>query len=171
MAAHINPKTNPVERRVGCEVGEFSTAIPGRYTLATIVSEKNKGRFVMPANAFAGDNKTIKLRVWGSKLGAGEKSLHFSVLDNISFDKYKAIHTVKLGNSAGNFYVEIVVTATDRRAQEIQSTYIADSGTAILNNESNQVPFTTERIFRIYGETSQGSDVLTVNRYEMFVCG
>lgn len=160
-----------IERRVGCDIGEFSTNTLGRVTLTNILSVDNKARYVMPRNFFIDGHKTIKLRIWGNKSGFGDKTIHFAVLNNKTFDKFQPLHKASLGDSQGGFYLEIVATATDAASQDIQSTHIADSGIATLVRSSAAVRFNTDKIFRIYGEKSNPHDTLTINRYEMFVCG
>lgn len=171
LSGSVFEQATQLERRVGCDTAEFSIDTPGLKLLTNIVAATNQARFVMPAYFFADSKKTIKLRVWGTRSGSGSKVIRFAVLKNVSFDDYQVLYSSYLGAHAGGYYIEVVVTAKDVGLQEIQSTYIANTGTAVVANTSSAVNFTVDRIFRIYGETTDTTDTLTVNRYEMFVCG
>lgn len=171
MVDSVSEIVTQVERRVGSKVGNFSTSKLGRTNLTNVVAADSRSRFVMPAGYFIGNGKTVRLRVWGTRSGPGTKTIHFGVVNNKSFDKLQDLHAISLGTSKGNYYLEILVTAIGRHAQNIHSTYITESGAATLANSFSAVSFSAERIFRIYGETSNAKATLTVSRYEMFLCG
>lgn len=171
MADSVSEMATQIERRVGGKVGNFSTNKPGRTNLTNIVSPNSRSRFVMPASFFIGNDKTIKLRIWGTRSGPGNKTIRFGVLTDKSFDKYQELHAISLNASKGDYYLEIVITAISRHAQSIHSSYITNSGVATLTNSFSAVSFSADRIFRIYGETTSAKATLTVSRYEMFVCG
>lgn len=171
MANNISEQASQFERRVGCDIGDFSRNAPGRASLTNILSPKNRARFVMPANFFTDNNKTIKLRIWGTESGTGSKTIYFAVVNNKTFDKFQSLHKASLAGQTGNFFLEIVVTTTGAATQQVHSMYVADTGLTKLANGSSAVRFNSDRIFRLYGEVTDPQDLLTVNRYEMFVCG
>ena len=163
--------TLKVERRVSCDVGEFVKNSTGRSTITNCVTPTDKSRFVLRANSFAEANKTIRLRVWGSKSGRGTQKIHFSVVKNKTFDKYQVIKSIPLGHTDSNFYLEIVLTAIDKHSQSVNSIYMAGSAFPSISNSITRIKFADDRVFRIYGECSNDSDVITVNKYEMLIGG
>lgn len=162
--------TVKAEQRVSCDVGEFIKNSTGRSTITNCVTPVDKSRFVLPAKSFTQLNKTIRLRVWGSKSGPGIQKIHFSTLKNKSFDKYQAIESILLGHTDCNFHLEIVLTAIDKNHQGVNSVYLAESATPTIRNMVTKLKFADDRIFRLYGECSHESDVIIVNKYEMHIC-
>ena len=168
-----NPIDYPalVEQRVACDVGEFRINTLERSMMTNIITPTNRARFVLHANYFTKMNKTIRLKIWGSKSGAGAKSLHFSMLKNKSFDKYQALDSIPLGEADCNFYIETVLTAISEYSQKVSSILMLDSSITTINNRATNIKFNEDRIFRIYGECSDETDAIIVYKYEMYLCG
>lgn len=160
-----------IEQRVSCDVGEFVKNTTGRSTITNCITPTEKSRFVLRANSFSQPNKTIRLKVWGSKSGMGAQTIHFSMLKNKTFDKYQVIESIPLGGTDCHFHLEIVLTAIDKISQSVNSVYMPDITTPFIKNKVAKIKFADDGIFRIYGECNHASDVITINKYEMAICG
>ncbi|WP_144084699.1 hypothetical protein [Advenella mimigardefordensis] len=160
-----------VEQRISCDVGEFIKNSTGRSTITNCIVPADKSRFVLRANSFSQPNNTIRLRVWGRKSGTGTKKIHFAVVTNKTFDKYQAIKSIPLGHADSNFYLEIILTAIDKHSQNVNSIYMTDNTSPSINNSLAKIKFVDDRVFRIYGECSNDTDVITINKYELLICG
>ncbi len=160
-----------VEQRVACDVGEFIKNTVGRTTITNIITPTSKGRFIFRAKSFSQANKTIRLKVWGSKSGTGEKVAHFSMVRNKTFDKYQVLESVPLGSQSGNFYFEIVITAVNANSQRVNTIITLDSAISTINTRETKIKLNHDQILRIYGDCSESTDVITVNKYEMYICG
>ncbi|UPL20192.1 hypothetical protein [Alcaligenes faecalis] len=164
-------QTSQMEHRAGCDVGSWSVSGPSYSTLTNIV-DYNGTRLKIPKGWFVDSKKTIRLKIWGEKIGtAGNKFFRFMVLNHADQSNPQSLLTANLGSSAGSFTYEILVTSTGVNSQQTDGELLSSSGVSVLKS-SGAVSFNTaDRMLRLYGMTEDAGDSVAIRRYEVTLLG
>ncbi|URW84500.1 hypothetical protein NBV64_09180 [Alcaligenes sp. DN25] len=164
-------QTSQMEHRAGCDVGSWSVSGPSYSTLTNIV-DYNGTRLKIPKGWFVDSKKTIRLKIWGEKIGtAGNKFFRFMVLNHADQSNPQTLLTANLGNAAGAFIYEILVTSTGVNSQQTDGELLSSSGTSILRSSGGVSFSAADRMLRLYGMTEDAGDSIAIRRYEVTLLG